>query len=333
MSVYGEQEAWLRKAIESILFQTHANFEFIIILDKPENDLLWGVLEEYENKDNRIILVKNEKNIGLAASLNKGIEISKGEYLIRMDADDISVPKRIEVLIEFMEKNPEIGVSSSWIKCFGGPFMQNRVVKYPQKHDDLRIISLYKTPIAHAPCIIRRNVIDGFSPLYNIKCCRSQDYELWSRLMHNGILFSTIPKALYLRKASNGIGPEPIPYQIIHNQVARNNIQQILNFYSLDIPDKITQGDIKNISRLLKNYSGDKKQKTQLAVILFLYYSSIEKSSFNRIVLYFISGDFVRSVLYLPKMLVWRIIIPPKMNCLSVNNLCTDAAMSIYSNL
>jgi glycosyltransferase involved in cell wall biosynthesis len=330
MSVYAEKEEWLRKAIDSILAQTYTNFEFIIILDKPENDLLWGVLKEYERLDNRIVLSKNEQNIGLAATLNKGIGMSKGDYIVRMDADDISVPQRIKFLVEFMENNQEIGVCSSRIKCFEGSFLQNRVVKYPTKHEDLEITSLYKTPIAHAPCIIRRKVIDKFSPLYNTKCCRSQDYELWSRLMRNGILFATIPKALYLRKASNGIGPQPIPYQVIHNQVARNNIQQILKIYSLVVPDKIVKSDVKELSGVLRNYSGDKKRLKQLAVILFMYYISLESSAANRIGLFISSGDLFRSFFYIPLKMLWRIVLPNKESNFSVNNICTDASMSIF---
>jgi len=329
MSVYGEEEDWLRKAVDSILTQTYSNFEFIITLDKPENELLWGVLKEYERKDTRIVLSRNEQNMGLAATLNKAIGMSRGDYIVRMDADDISVPKRIEILIEFMESHQEIGVSSSWMKSFGGTFLNNRIAKYPAKHDDLEIKSLYNTPIAHAPCIIRRTVIDKFSPLYNEKCCRTQDYELWSRLMHNKVKFATIPKVLYLVRGSNGLGPLPIPYQVIHNQVARNNIQQVLNSYSILLPDKIAKGDVKELSKVLRSHKGDRKQKKQLAVILFVYYLSLELSLIKRIGLFLSSCDFSRCSFYLPLKLTLRIILPGD-SILSVNNRCTDASMSIF---
>ncbi len=329
MSVYGEEESWLRKAIESILKQIYTNFEFIIILDKPENDLLWGVLKEYEHLDNRVILFKNEKNMGLAATLNKGIGLSKGEYIVRMDADDISVPQRIELLVRFMESHQEIGVCSSWMKGFGGSFMENRITKYPTNHDDLEISSLYDTPIAHGPCIIRRNVIDNFSPLYNTKCCRTQDYELWSRLMHNQVKFATIPKPLYHVRGSNGLGPEPIPYQVIHNQVARNNIQRILISYSFLLPETITKPDIKKLSEILKNNSEEIKRKKQIAIILFLFYLSLDFTSTKRISLFLFSGDFLRSVFYLPAKLIWRIILQNN-HAISVNNQCTDSSMSVF---
>lgn len=329
MSVYGEKEEWLRKAVDSILTQTYTNFEFIIILDNPENEFLWGILKEYAQSDHRVILQKNVQNIGLAASLNKGIEISKGDYIVRMDADDISVSHRIETLVKFMERNQEIGVCSSWMKAFDGSFFQNRVVKYPTKHDDLEIRSLYQTPVSHAAAIIRMSIIDNFSPLYNIKCCRSQDYELWSRLMRNGILFSTVSEVLFLRRSSNGIGPQSIPYEIIHNQVSRNNIQLVLNDCSLLIPNLISKSDISKLSEVLRTHTGNRKRKIQLAVILLLYYFSLEVSSIERIVLFFTSGDFFRTVLYLPAKLIWRIMVHTKFSSFSVNNICKDDSFLI----
>jgi glycosyltransferase involved in cell wall biosynthesis len=330
ISVYNEKEEWLIHAIDSILIQTYTNFEFIILLDKPDNGFLWGILKKYEQKDKRIILIKNEQNIGLAASLNKGISMSKGDYIVRMDADDISVPKRIEILLKFMENHPEIGVGNSWIKSFGSFFLQNRVIKYPTKHDELEIASLYKTPIAHPASIIRRSVIDKFSPLYNIKCCRSQDYELWSRLMLKGIKFATVPKTLLMRRSSNGLGPLPIPYQIIHNQVSRKNIQQILNYYSMVLPDIVTKINIKELSGILKSHKGNLKRRKQLAVILVMYYISLDMSAINRMRMFLFSGDFFRTIFYVKPKLTLRIFLTNNLGIFTVNNICTDKSMLIF---
>lgn len=330
MSVYGEEETWLRKAIESILSQTHTKFEFIIISDNPKNYRLWEILEKYERLDNRIILLKNEQNIGLAASLNKGLDISKGDYIVRMDADDISVPKRIEVLVHFMENNLEIGVCSSWMKSFGASFWQNRIIKYPTKHDELEISSLYVTPIAHAPCIIRRSVIEQFTPFYNIKCCRTQDYELWSRLMHNDVKFATIPEVLYFVRGSNGVGPVAIPFEIIHNQISRKNIMLVLKEQSLPLHDMISISDIKALSNVLKNKSLINKQIRQLSIVLFLFYMSIKWNVFNRIAHAVLSGHLIKFLYHIPIKLTIRIFIPSNMYPYSVNKITNDETMSIY---
>ena len=96
LSAYNEEERWFRKAVESILNQSFKEFELILILDNPNNELLDKIIKEYKEKDSRIIYIKNEKNLGLVESLNRGIKASSGLYIARMDADDIAKPTRIE---------------------------------------------------------------------------------------------------------------------------------------------------------------------------------------------------------------------------------------------
>ena len=105
MSTYKEEESLLRQSIESILKQTYRDFEFIIILDNPENEMHKRVIEEYVLRDSRIHFYINEKNMGLTHSLNRGIDLAKGEYIARMDADDISLVDRLERQLEYLEKN------------------------------------------------------------------------------------------------------------------------------------------------------------------------------------------------------------------------------------
>ena len=107
MSVYNS-EKYLPEAIESILNQTYTNFEFIIINDGSTDNSL-RIIKEYANKDKRIIVISRE-NKGLIFSLNEGIEVSKGKYIIRMDADDISLPNRLKIQLDFMEKNKDIAI-------------------------------------------------------------------------------------------------------------------------------------------------------------------------------------------------------------------------------
>ncbi|TNE70794.1 glycosyltransferase family 2 protein, partial [bacterium] len=98
MSVYNGEE-FLREAMDSILDQTYTNFEFLIINDGSTDDTV-PIIESYD--DPRIRLIHNEVNIGLTKSLNKGIGLAKGEYIARMDADDISLPERFERQIEVL---------------------------------------------------------------------------------------------------------------------------------------------------------------------------------------------------------------------------------------
>jgi len=103
MPVYKEPENYLKQSIESVLNQTYVDFEFIIILDNPENQKLEDLILEYRNKDSRIIFHKNNKNLGIAKTLNKGLQIAKGKYIARLDADDIAYPERLEKQLKIME--------------------------------------------------------------------------------------------------------------------------------------------------------------------------------------------------------------------------------------
>src|ERR1017187_7276972 len=107
---------FLREAIDSILNQTFKNFELLIIND-GSTDNCEEIILTY--KDPRIRYIKNETNIKLISTLNKGIKLSKGKYIVRMDADDISFPDRIEKQVNYMETNPAIALCGTWFSSFG----------------------------------------------------------------------------------------------------------------------------------------------------------------------------------------------------------------------
>ena len=104
MSTYNETEGDLRKSIDSILQQSYRHTEFLIINDNPTNEMLARVLEEYHNRDPRVRVIKNDKNMGLVASLNRGWCLASGEYIARMDADDIALPDRLEKQMVFLRE-------------------------------------------------------------------------------------------------------------------------------------------------------------------------------------------------------------------------------------
>ena len=96
MSTYNETESELSQSIESILHQTYRNIQFLIVNDNPANPTLAHTLSRYAASDSRIQIVENEQNLGLVASLNRGWKLAKGQYIARMDADDIALPHRLE---------------------------------------------------------------------------------------------------------------------------------------------------------------------------------------------------------------------------------------------
>jgi glycosyltransferase involved in cell wall biosynthesis len=183
MSAYNA-EKYISEAIESILNQSYEDFEFIIIND-CSNDNTLEIIKRYSSQDPRIKLINNKENLGLTSSLNKAIKSSKGKYIARMDADDISEKTRFEKQIEFLEKNIDEE----------GNILNDRTV--PLNHDEIINILPKLSPLIH-PAIIFRKKSLGKIGFYNEKFRTSQDYEMWFRAMAAGLKFQNLP--LYLVK-------------------------------------------------------------------------------------------------------------------------------------
>ena len=199
MSVYKEPTEWITQSIDSILNQTFRDFEFIIINDNPEREENESLLNSYSQKDKRIVLIKNEQNLGLTKSLNIGINEAKGKYIVRMDADDYSFPERLEKQVQYMESHPEIVASGCYARLMNE---EGKDIGYSDISTDIKELKAFipfRTPIYHPSAIIRR-IIDGELLQYNESYRYSQDYELWSRLIEKGI--GNIPERLISYRTS-----------------------------------------------------------------------------------------------------------------------------------
>lgn len=113
LPLYNEPESLAKQAIDSILTQTYSKLEIILLLDNPGNDILKNILSEYSKKDKRIIVAINEKNKGLPETLNKGIDIATGDFIARMDGDDISTADRLEKQLAYMQTHPQTDLLGS----------------------------------------------------------------------------------------------------------------------------------------------------------------------------------------------------------------------------
>jgi len=190
-------EKYISEAIESILNQTFKDFEFIII-DDGSTDRTWEIIQEYAKKDERIVPLKNEKNLKTTVTLNKGVDLSKGKYLVRMDADDWSYPDRIQEQFEFMEKNPEIAVSGGSIEVCDENLMIKNKRKYPLSDNEIRKKIFRYNPFAHPSIILRKNKVLEVGK-YDEKLPLTQDYDLYFRLGNVGKLANLSNVLLKLR--------------------------------------------------------------------------------------------------------------------------------------
>jgi len=185
-------EKYLNEAIESILTQTFRNFEFIIIND-GSSDSSKDIILSY--LDSRIRYFENEKNIGLINTLNRGIDIASGKYIARMDADDISLPNRLECQFAFMEVNSEVGICGSWFETFSDKGII-QTVKYLSEGIDIRIKQLYQIHLSHGTSMIRTDVLKKNKLYFNKEFLHAEDYELWTRITLYTNL-ANIPQVLY----------------------------------------------------------------------------------------------------------------------------------------
>lgn len=177
MSVYNS-EKYLAEAVDSILNQTFKDFEFLIIND-GSTDLSLAILELYAQKDSRIRVVNNDRNLGLIASLNKGLALASCDFIARMDADDVCMPDRLALQYEFMQHNPAVSVCGTAFRCYE---FHDKVLEFPETHDEILIAFLFCCAIAHPTVMYRKNKILEAGG-YHENDIYAEDYGLWVRLL------------------------------------------------------------------------------------------------------------------------------------------------------
>lgn len=195
-------EKYISEAIESILNQTFKDFEFIII-DDGSKDKTWEIVQDYAEKDERIVAVRNEKNLKICKTLNKGVKISKGKYIARMDSDDWSYQDRLKKQIDFMESHLNVVVSGGHVEVSDENLSILYLKKYPLLDKDIRKKMFIYNPFTH-PCVIfRSDVIKTENPTYDHSFYDAEDYDLYFRLGKKGEM-ANIKEILLKYRVSSG---------------------------------------------------------------------------------------------------------------------------------
>jgi len=189
MPVYNG-EAYLSEAVSSVLCQTFRDFELLVIND-GSTDQSVTIIESAH--DPRIRIIHNEVNKGLIYSLNRGLDLARGEYIARMDCDDISLPTRLAKQVDFMRARPEVGISGTWIEVKGG---KTYVMRYPLESESIRCDMLFYCAIAHPSAILRREIIKRHRLYFDQSYVHAEDYELWVRALLEKVKFSNYPEVL-----------------------------------------------------------------------------------------------------------------------------------------
>lgn len=199
MPVYNA-ENYLAEAIESILDQTFTDFEFLII-DDGSTDRSIEIVNSY--KDHRILLVKNEYNLGLVTTLNQGLSLAKSKYIARMDADDISLSNRLQIQVGYMEAHPAIGVCGSWVTTIGD--CPNHVWCYPTEHARIQTELLFTSRLAHPSVMMRRALLEKHGLFYDKDYLHAEDWQLWRRCSFKFPLANIPQVLLKYRINSSGV--------------------------------------------------------------------------------------------------------------------------------
>jgi len=192
MSVYNG-EKYLAEAIESIINQSFTRWELVVIND-CSTDSTGDILSEYASKDERIKAVTNETNLRLPASLNKAISVCVGKYIARMDADDISLPERLERQYAFMEQNADVALSSCRFFTLRNGVYSSGGCGGRCDSDAIRAMLLTANPILHPGVIARAEVLKSMPYDTSLTC--TEDLELWTRIAKANLKMQIQPEYL-----------------------------------------------------------------------------------------------------------------------------------------
>jgi len=172
-------EQYIAESIQSILDQSFDNFELIII-DDASTDRTFEILCEYAKKDSRIRVFSNEKNLGIAGNRNLGVSLAVGKYLAWQDADDVSLPYRLEEQYQFLETHLDVGIVGGYLELFFGDSIQG-VRRYAEGDLALRKSIFKYSPVAQPAAMIRKDVLDR-AGIYDLSYPPAEDLDMTFRI-------------------------------------------------------------------------------------------------------------------------------------------------------
>ena len=188
----------LQEALDSLYAQTFQDFEIILCDDGSEDNTYEVALENQRNHPN-IVLLRNEQNLGLNATLNKCLEVAQGEYIARMDGDDLSLPTRFEKQVKFLDEHPEYAVVSVPMIHFDetGEIFRGKI----REGEAPKSVFNYGPPFCHAPSMVRKEafvLVDGYTEEPGL--IRLEDYNLWMKMYEKGLKGFNLGEYLYMMR-------------------------------------------------------------------------------------------------------------------------------------
>lgn len=240
--------AYLAEAIESILNQTCGDLE-LLLLDDGSTDNTREIALSYQ--DRRLRYLPNNRNLKLVATLNRGLDLARGRYIARMDADDVSLPQRFEKQVNFLEKNEDVMCVGTGMRTLG--LENNHDILYDSRPEVVKVLLLFSCKIAHATVLIKHELLRRYPLRFSNAYLHVEDFDFFYRLSRIGKVCS-IPEVLYLRRFhEHQVCYKERKHQILTERRLRKKILQELFPQVFDSEEKFN---------IAENYFIEQKQPT-----------------------------------------------------------------------
>ncbi|WP_410772551.1 glycosyltransferase family 2 protein [Fontibacillus sp. BL9] len=224
MPVYNNAD-FVMEAVDSMLGQTYKDFELILI-DDGSTDGSASLISRIT--DYRVRRIYHQKNQGLVSTLNEGLGLATGEYIVRMDSDDISMPNRLERQVSFMDQNPDIGLSAAAFASSGA----ERPKVNPANHEEIKTWLLFHCCICHPLVIMRNDLVQRLGVRYDSNYPHAEDYELWNRLAFETKVANLPDNLLFYRQHSGQVSHR---HKAIQDESARRIRQRQFSQLGLEL--------------------------------------------------------------------------------------------------
>lgn len=233
MPVYNG-EKYLREAIDSIINQTFTDWEFIIVNEYGSSQAVTDILAEYAARDLRIKVIQNAERLGIAESLNVGLRVTAGEYIARMDGDDISVPERLQQQVEYLDAHTEIDLCGSYISDLSG-----NKLDWDLEEDCNQIDTdiIFFSPCVHPTIMFRKSLLRKYSIEYDASYSASEDYDFFEKVCCVGKI-ANLPQTLlcYRLRDDNATEKNRIVGADLYKRVMSRSLARLgLNFSEKDL--------------------------------------------------------------------------------------------------
>lgn len=220
-------------SLQSLLGQTYGAVE-ILVIDDESADATGEIVASF--RDRRVRLLRNEMRLGIAASLNRGIAEATGDFIARMDSDDIALPRRLQRQMSFLQRHPDllaVGTAMRRIDERGAP---GRLVTLPTSNAELRWTALWGAPLHHPTVLLPRRVFDELGLSYRTPFEGAEDYDLWVELMRHGPIANLPTVELLYRTLPRHVAPLDPARRHLHEAIARRHAEAVFGPASPALP-------------------------------------------------------------------------------------------------